>query len=248
MNNLANGKFNCKIALKSFIKSHNKYEKAEHFNKNITKIITEIKQTKGKIAIVSDFDYTLTRKYDLDKTQNDPFYFSSYGIFENNSVVSENFRKINKELFENNHKYELDLSMEFEKRNTLVLNWYKENLRMIVEENIKKSDFEKMIDESHEKFYFRSGIIELFELVLLYQIPFFIISGGLYDIIDHALKAALPFYDELKESNLLNIISNKFDYDEKTEKILKYHEPIVYTFNKGEVLSKIFLIFVKYFR
>jgi hypothetical protein len=250
MNNISNGTFNCKIALKSFIKSHNKFEKAENFNKNITKIISEIKKTKGKIAIVSDFDYTLTRKYDLDYNNNDinnnndkeknkenlnNFYLSSYGVFENNSLISEEFRKSSQELFENNYRYETDLSMDFDKRNALVLNWYKANLNMIVKEDIKKSDFEKMIDESHEKFYFRNGIIELFEIVLLYKIPFFIISGGLYDIIDHALKASLPFYDDLIKTKLLKIISNRFEFDEITEKIIKYHEPIIYTFNKGEV-------------
>jgi hypothetical protein len=233
-----NGKFNCKEALKSFIKSHNKFEKKEIFNKNINKILNEIKQTKGKIAIVSDFDYTLTRKFDLENSNN---YFSSYGIFEENSIVSELYRKNNREIFENNYRYETDLTMEFNKRNSLVLNWYEENLKLIIEEKIKKSDFEKMIEESHEKFYFRSGIIELFELVLLYKIPFFIISGGLYDIIDHALKAALPFYNDLISLNLLKIISNKFDFDENTQKIIRYHEPIIYTFNKGEVNTFKFL-------
>lgn len=225
--------FNTKTALKSFIAGHSKYEKMENFNKNINTIIKDIKRTNGKIAIVSDFDYTLTRRFDINNHQVN--FFSSYCVLENFSNTSENFKIKNKELFEKYHHYEIDVSIDFETRKNLVWKWYIENFDLILEETISKSHFEEMFNESQENFYFRNGILELFEVILEYKIPFFIISGGLYEVIEHALKTVIPFYNNLEKENLINIIANRFIFDNKNDKIIGYHQPIVYTFNKGEV-------------
>jgi len=239
------GDFNPEKNLKNFIACHSEYEKIEHFNINISSIIKKIKDTNGKIVIMSDFDFTLTRKFDLN--DNKINYFSTYCVFENFNQTSDNYKINSQELYNNYHKYETDELLDFPTRNGLVLKWYKDNLDLIVGENLTKSHFEDMIDHSHEKFYFRQGIIELFELVLEYKISFYIISGGLHDIIEHSLKAVIPFYNLLEENKLINIIANKFIYDEKTQKMIGYQEPIVYTFNKGEVNLKFIYLFYFFF-
>jgi 2-hydroxy-3-keto-5-methylthiopentenyl-1-phosphate phosphatase len=224
--------------LKNFIACHSKYEKIENFNKNVNSIINRIKNTNRKIAIVSDFDYTLTRRFDLEDEKIN--FYSSYCIFEHFKHITDEYRIKNKDLFNTYYKYEMDETLEFKKRDELVYKWYKDNLNLIVAEKITKELFKEMVDHSHEKFYFRNGILELFELVLEYKIPFYIISGGLHDVIEHSLRFVLPFYEHLEKNKLLNIISNKFIYDEKTHKMIGYQEPIVYTFNKGEVLINFF--------
>jgi len=239
-----NGIFNPKKALKNFILNHSKYEKKENFNKNVNSLIKQIKDTNRKIAIISDFDFTLTRRFDLNNEQIN--YFSTYCVLENFSEITENFKKNSQKLYNDNHKYETDETLDFPTRNELVLKWYRDNLDLIVGENLTKSHFEDMMDHSHEKFYFRQGILELFEIVLEYKIPFYIISGGLHDIIEHSLKAVIPFYKLLEENKLINIIANKFIYDEKTQKMTGYQEPLVYTFNKGEVIKKYFLFLKAY--
>lgn len=229
-----NGAFSTEKALKNFISSHSKYEKKENFNQNVNSIIKKIKDTNGKIAIISDFDFTLTRRFDLNNDKIN--YFSTYCVFENFNETTNNYKAKSLELYNANHQYETDETLDFPTRNELVLKWYKDNLDLIVQENLTKSHFEDMIDHSHEKFYFRQGILELFEIVFEYKIPFYIISGGLHDIIEHSLKAVIPFYNLLEENKLINIIANKFNYDENSQKMIGYQEPIVYTFNKGEVI------------
>jgi len=226
--------FNPKKALKNFIANHNKYEKLENFNKNVSSIINKIKDTNGKIAIISDFDFTLTRRFDLNDEKIN--YYSSYCIFEHFKHTTDEYKQKNQYLFNTYYKYEIDETLDFPTRNQLVYKWYKDNLDLIVAENFSKESFKEMVDHSHEKFYFRDGIIELFEIVLEYKIPFYIISGGLHDIIEHSLKIVLPFYNLLEKNNLINIIANKFIYDEISNKMIGYEEPIIYTFNKGEVI------------
>ncbi len=227
--------FNPKKALKNFIASHSKFEKMENFNKNINSIIKKIKETNGKIAIISDFDFTLTRRFDLNDEKIN--YYSSYCVFEHSKHITDEYRSKNQDLYNTYHKYEVDETVDFHTRNQLVFKWYKDNLDLIIAEDITKEHFEEMVDHSHEKFYFRNGILELFELVLEYGIPFYIISGGLHEIIEHGLKSVIPFYSMLEERKLINIIANKFIYDSLTQKMIAYQEPIVYTFNKGEVLN-----------
>lgn len=227
--------FDIKKDLKNFISNHSSYEKMENFNKNVSSLITEIKETNGKIAIISDFDYTLTKRFDLNNDQIT--FFSSYGVLENFKDLTQNYKKKTKDLFAHYHKYESDFSIDEETRKKLVLKWYTENLELILEENITKSHFQEMFDQSEKYFFFRSGIIELFEIILEYKIPLFIVSGGLYDIIEHALKAIIPFYKLLQEEKLIKIIANQFIFDEKTDKIVGFHQPLVYAFNKAEVMK-----------
>lgn len=220
-------------ALRNFIANHSKYEKIEHFNKNVNWIINRIKTTNGKIAIVSDFDYTLTKRFDIDNDKTN--YYSSYCVFENFKDTTKLYRTKNQDLFNTYYKYEMDETIEFSLRNQLVYKWYKDNLDLIIEEKFTNDQFKEMIEHSHEKFYFRNGILELFEIVLKYHIPFYVISGGLHDVIEHSLRVVIPFFDLLQEKKLINLIANKFIFDEITDKIVSYQEPIVYTFNKGEV-------------
>ena len=219
--------------LKSFISNHSILEKLEKFNLNVNTIISNIKNTNGKIAIISDFDYTLTKRFDLNNDLTT--YYSSYCVFENAKIISDEYRKKNQEMFNKYHKYETDLSIDYEIRNEFVLKWYRDNLDLIVNEDINRNHFIDMVEQSHEKLIFRNGILELFEIVREYNIPFFIISGGLYEIIEDALKIIVPFYNSLKTDNLITIIANKFIFEETTEKLIGYQEPIVYTFNKGDV-------------
>jgi 2-hydroxy-3-keto-5-methylthiopentenyl-1-phosphate phosphatase len=117
--------------------------------------------------------------------------------------------------------------------------WFKENLDLMLAENVTKENFQSMILQAERNFYYRHGILEFFELIHNNKIPLFIISGGIYEIIEESLKLVLPYYKELKEKNLIHIIANKFTYDHNN-KVNGYSEPFVYTFNKGEILKRIF--------
>ena len=80
------------------------------------------------------------------------------------------------------------------------------------------------------------SLTELFEILFHNNIPIYIISGGILEIIEETLRLLLPHYETMKEKNMIHIISNSFTYDEGGV-INGHREPFVYTFNKGEVLS-----------
>lgn len=218
----------------NFITEYNPKERVKFISENFEEKVKEFKKDPNKLMIVSDFDFTLTKKYHKDLN-----LFSSYCVLESSEMISEEFKKLNKELFLKYSSIENDITMDFIKRDKLMQQWFKENLDLVLIENLSKEDFQSMILESERNFYYRYGILELFNLIHTYNIPFFIISGGIFEIIEESLKLILPFYNELKQKNLIHIVANRFVYDSQ-DKVCGYTEPFVYTFNKGETLKHIF--------
>lgn len=206
------------------------YSMSCEFEEKVKKFIKAPKN----IAIITDFDFTLTKKYHHDSN-----CYSSYCVLEFSDHISDNFRKINQDLFQKYAKFENDLTLDFHTRDELVKTWFRDNLDLIVDEKLIKENFQAMVLKAEKKFFYRYGILELFDLVHTHNIPIFIISGGIYEIIEESLKIILPYFQELVDKKLIHILSNKFTYDQNG-KISGYEEPFVYTFNKGEILKKIY--------
>jgi len=221
---------------KKFIFEFNKEETINIINPKYEIKLKTFKDNPEKLMIVTDFDFTLTKNY-LDNER----LLSCINVMIYSDFISNEFQKISKDLHVKYAKYEYDTTIDLNLKDEMMHLWFKENLDMISKEKISKEDFRKMILQGEKKFYYRYGIIELFDLIEKNSIPIFIISAGIYEIIENSLKIILPGgrYQNLMEKNLLNIIANKFTYDEYGF-INGYVEPIVYTFNKGEILKRIF--------
>jgi len=85
----------------------------------------------------------------------------------------------------------------------------------------------------------RHGINDFFETIYKNKIKIYIVSGGLYELINEILIEAVPVYPKLKEEKLITIISNELTYDNKGISV-DYKKPIVYTFNKSKVVLMLF--------
>lgn len=218
----------------NFITDYNHKESIKVLSLDIQEKISEFKRNPEKLMIVTDFDFTLTKKYFEDN-----HLYSSYCVLERSKFISEKFKVKNKELFVEYSKYENDLTLDLSSKDQLMRKWFKENLELILEEEISKEHFINMVIQAENNFYYRYGIFELFDLINKNNIPIFIISGGIYEIIDESLKYVLPQYNDLKRKNLIHVVANKFKYNDNNM-VIGYEEPFVYTFNKGETLKRIF--------
>lgn len=218
----------------NLITKFNPDEKIFHMSSEFEEKVKEFSKNPKKLAIITDFDFTLTKKY-----HDESNLYSSYAVLESSEHLSEDFKKINKDLFLKYSKFETDLTLDFHTRDELMQTWFRENLDLIVDQKLSKENFASMIIQAEKRFYYRYGILELFELVRKYEIPIFIISAGLYEIISESIKIILPYFDELLEKKLIHILANKFIYDSNNV-VCGYEEPFVYTFNKGDVLKKIY--------
>ena len=184
--------------------------------------------------IYLDFDYTLTKQVNpnIDKR-----FFTSYCILEHSGFVSQKFIEQNRQLYKKYSIYEQDNSINFETRDFYTKKWFKENLEIFKQEKqLKKNIYDQLMVKSQNQFFFRNGIKELFELIEKYEIPLYIISGGIKEVIQSTLKYVITNFNQLVQKGLIHIVSNEFIYNNETHEIETYKEPMIYTFNKSIVI------------
>ena len=226
-------KENIKVCIEYVTKS-NLEEKINIISKEYEEKFKKFKNFKEKLVIVTDFDFTLTKKY---KENNSNILYSTWGVIEKTGVLSENALQKTKELFDKYYPLENDVTIDAEIREKFSKEWYMQALEVLIEEKLSKDDFEKMLKNSENNYYFRYGVLELFSLVIKYKIPLFIISAGIYDIIEKSFYYLLGI--KLKEYDFIHLIANKFNYDSNNT-LLSYNKSIIFPFNKGDILKDIF--------
>ena len=183
------------------------------------------------VAVLADFDWTLTKRYDYGSNKT---LGSSYQIYDESAIGgSQKEREAHhKKLFDKYHKYEVDTSIDFKKRDFMLRRWYTESLSSYVNKRFTKDSIKNMIEKQRGNFSFRNYAKEFIESVIGLNIPFIVISAGLGDIIEGALRDLIPRFDEYVKDKKLCIISNKFKFNEKGE-CYGIDENIIYTFNKS---------------
>ena len=170
------------------------------------------KFNKDNLIIISDFDFTLTRRYYINPINNKKEHLlSGFGFYDLCPNLPENFRKETMDLKLKYLKYENDLSISYEKRDEYIKFLFSEIIQKIVNLHLDKNFLDENLENTikFKPFYFRYGMKEFYELICknnLYQI---IISGGIKDSIE---KTLLILNNEIKLDDV-GVISNEFIYD-----------------------------------
>ena len=199
--------------------------------------INVFKASKDNFIIISDFDYTLSKKY-----YNGKEMYSTYCFLEKSSIIKKKNENFLKEINKLNHEYipiESNYNIDFGFRKQKIKEWFIKALDLYVSQKFSKDEYNSMIEEVNQKeltFAFREGIEDFFKRLVIYEIPLVIISGGLKKPIDLMLRKILDNYEQLKEENKIIILANSFTFN--NEGIVNgYSEPVIYTFNKENVIK-----------
>ena len=206
--------------------------------KNLKKKINLFQASKdNNLIIISDFDYTLSKKY-----YNGKEMYSTYCFLEKSSIINQKNENFLKEIKKLNHEYlpiETNYTIDFELRKQKIKEWFIKALDLYVSQKFTKDEYNCMIEEVNQQelsFVFREGIEDFFKRLIKYNIPLVIISGGLKKPIDYMLGKILPNYDQLKKENKIMILANSFTFN--NEGIVNgYSEPVIYTFNKENIIK-----------
>ena len=206
--------------------------------KNLKKKINLFQASKdNNLIIITDFDYTLSKKY-----YNGKEMYSTYCFLEKSSIINQKNENFLKEIKKLNHEYlpiETNYTIDFELRKQKIKEWFIKALDLYVSQKFTKDEYNCMIEEVNQQelsFVFREGIEDFFKRLIKYNIPLVIISGGLKKPIDYMLGKILPNYDQLKKENKIMILANSFTFN--NEGIVNgYSEPVIYTFNKENIIK-----------
>ena len=224
--------------LESIIKGINQSIDVTNIGKLSSKIqnfLTSYKNNKKNIALVTDFDFTISKKYNYQKNLS---LGSSYRFYDE-SLIGGNQQKvleIQNELCNKYMKYETDASIDIKIREKKVEEFYDKSLDVYINPNFTRDSIGKMLEKLKEKFELRKYTKELFELLIKLEIPIIIVSGGIQEVIIDLLKNIMPDFELYCKQKKILIISNTL-YFEEGKGCVGHSKDVIYAFNKSSFVK-----------
>jgi 2-hydroxy-3-keto-5-methylthiopentenyl-1-phosphate phosphatase len=224
--------------LESIIKGINQSIDVTNIGKLSSKIqnfLTSYKNNKKNIALVTDFDFTVSKKYNYQKNLS---LGSSYRFYDE-SLIGGNQQKvleIQNELCNKYMKYETDASIDIKIREKKVEEFYDKSLDVYINPNFTRDSIGKMLEKLKEKFELRKYTKELFELLMKLEIPIIIVSGGIQEVIIDLLKNIMPDFELYCKQKKILIISNTL-YFEEGKGCVGHSKDVIYAFNKSSFVK-----------
>lgn len=189
------------------------------------------------LICLTDFDLTITSKFNYRTKQE---FKSSYYFYDEaviNSTENNHYSKA-KILTETYSKYESDFTLDMNLRKEKTKEWYCKSLLLYTNPKFTYDSIDKMIQARKEFFEFRGRVKEFFELLMKMKVPIIIVSGGITQFIQGALKTIFPNIDELIKEEKITIVSNNLIFEGENNSCSGFDEKnLIYQFNKAETVS-----------
>lgn len=219
------------------IPNENIYFKNEtSFEKKLENFRNAYIKNKKSVAVVTDFDYTITARYNY---KDGTSFKSTYYLYDDD-IIGGNQKKLDdayKDLAINYAHYEFSTEFDFETKNKKTKEWYEKSLALYANERLTKNSIDEMVKLKLSNILFRSHVKKYLEILLKLEIPIIIESGGITQFIISVLKTIIKDVERYIEEKKIIIISNSFKFDEKTNKCIGLEHEVIYCFNKAKFLG-----------
>ncbi|MBN3283053.1 5NT3B nucleotidase, partial [Polyodon spathula] len=174
----------------------------------------------SKLQIISDFDMTLTRF-----AHNGKRCPSCHNIVDTSRLISEDCKKMLKDLLNTYYPIEIDPSRSVEEKLPLMVEWWTKAHDSLVEQKIRKDQLEMAVRESDAML--RDGFKTFFDQLYEHSIPLVIFSAGIGDVLEEIIRQAGVFHPNIK------VVSNYMDFDENGV-LRAFKGELIHTYNKRE--------------
>ncbi|KAI3387466.1 hypothetical protein SNEBB_005915 [Seison nebaliae] len=190
--------------------------------------------------IISDFDYTISRySYVDEKDGSIQQCHTTHAVIETSKHFPKDFRDKLCHLKQRFLPIEIDPNLTDEAKRANMDEWWRESHSLILQSNFSHDILTFLVHDS--KLKLKKEIEEFFQFILEHQIPLFIFSAGISNIISEALKVHLNIRSiiyhqdmngmEMTGSNTINIIGNSLQFDHN-RKLCAFSKPVFHSFNK----------------
>ena len=206
------------------------------FQKKLDNFIKAYKQNKKSVAVVTDFDYTITSRYNYETGES---FKSCYYLYDDDIVggnqkeFDEKLQNLTKEY----SKYEFSTSFDFETRMQKTKEWYTKVLSLYANEKLTENSLDKMVEKNLKNLLFRRNAKKYIELLLNMEIPIIIVSGGITQFIIKVLKTLIKDVEKYIDEKKIYIVSNSFKFDHEKNHCVGLENEVIYCFNKAEFLG-----------
>ena len=223
-------------SLLSNLDKHIEIKEKEKFISKIKNFISSYKKNKKNIILITDFDYTITKRYNYQKNIT---LYSSYRFYDESLIGGDQQKilDIQNELCNKYMKYETDSTYDKKIREKNVHEFYSKSLDVYINPNFTRNSVGKMLDKFKEKFELRKYTKELFELLIKLEIPIIIVSGGVKEVIIDLLKKSIKNFETFLTQKKIEIIANEL-YFEEGKGCIGHSKDVIYAFNKSNFVKE----------
>ena len=207
----------------------------QNFSSKIKHLISSYKINPKHIVLVTDFDFTLTKKYNYQKNIS---LYSSYRFYDESLIGGDQQKilEIQNQLCTQYMKYETDSSYDKKIREKKVHEFYSKSLDVYINPKFTRYSIGKMLKKLKEKFELRKYTKELFETLIKLGIPIVIVSGGVKEVIIDLLKKCVKNFENYLTQKKIVIIANEL-YFEEGKGCIGHSTDVIYAFNKSNFVQ-----------
>ncbi|NP_001082544.1 cytosolic 5'-nucleotidase III-like protein A [Xenopus laevis] len=177
-----------------------------------------------KLQIISDFDMTLSRF-----SRNGERCPTCYNIIDNSNIISDEGRKKLKCLFDIYYPLEIDPKKSIEEKYPLMVEWWSKAHDLFYEQRIQKDRLAQVVKEPQATL--RDGYDLFFNNLYQREIPLFIFSAGIGDVLEEIIRQAGVFHPNTK------VVSNYMDFDDNGI-LTGFKGDLIHTYNKNSSVLK----------
>uniref|UniRef100_A0A673V617 5'-nucleotidase, cytosolic IIIB n=1 Tax=Suricata suricatta TaxID=37032 RepID=A0A673V617_SURSU len=175
--------------------------------------------------VISDFDMTLSRF-----AYNGKRCPSSYNILDNSKIISEECRNELKALLHHYYPIEIDPHRTIKEKLPHMVEWWTKAHDLLCQQKIQKFQIAQVVRDSNAML--REGYKTFFNTLYQNNVPLFIFSAGIGDILEEIIRQMKVFHPNI------HIVSNYMDFDEDVaERRERYMDSYDIVLEKDETLD-----------
>jgi HAD superfamily hydrolase (TIGR01544 family) len=180
-----------------------------------------------KLAVISDFDYTMSRFWKSDHGDRSA---SCHKVLEDCDFINPDYKILAGNLQKYYYPLEVDPSLDDETRTTYMIEWFTKAHDLLIQNRVSREIIHNAAEEAiaNERIRLRPRLFEFIDFLKKMQIPLQIFSAGLGDVMDEVLR----HFIHLEEYPDLHIIANRGLFDEETGLLKRFVDPLIHVFNK----------------
>ncbi len=168
--------------------------------------------TSNNFYVLMDFDRTITTSNSL----------GSWSVLENPEFVNEKIKLESKKLIEKYYPYETNYSLDFDTRLNYIEEWYNKNMNILYKYNLTHEALLNCV--KYGNLILRDGFLKFIEILHKNNIPVFIISAGIGNVITEFMKLNNCLYENIFiTSNFISFENNK---------MLPFSNSMIHSLNK----------------
>ncbi len=185
---------------------------------------------KEKLAVISDFDFTLTKYYQADGSSRS---CSCHMVLEHSTgLMPESYLTKAKALQQKYHPIELDPDIDKDVKYGHMEDWVNAHNELFRESGLKQSTITTAVINAmkSKSFNMREGLASMVEHLSSNNVPLLIFSAGIANVLEHA------FHVTLEQTTLpknMQIISNRCLFDETDGSLVDFSQPVLHVYNKS---------------